>query len=132
MSGNLLIVSSDRGDISTAECAAEEQSLGTIAARTYREAVAAASKNVIAVIFCEHALHDGDWKDLLSRMVTIPEPPPLVVIAEPSDRPVWADAISLGAYDVIAQPLDKREAAHVISRAVAHDLPSMAGAFAHR
>jgi DNA-binding NtrC family response regulator len=76
-------------------------------------------------------LHDGNWKDLLSRIVITPEPPPMVVIADPSERSVWAEAINLGAYDVIAKPLDKREAAYIISRAARHKLSSVTQAFAH-
>ena len=95
MPHTLLIVSSDRTDISAAGSAAAEQAVETITAQTYREAVTAISRKAFALIFCEHSLHDGNWKDLLSRLIITPEPPPLVVVADANLRSVWAVCSSL-------------------------------------
>jgi DNA-binding NtrC family response regulator len=114
----MLIVSSDRKDISIAEAAAAHQSVETAVAHSYREALAATATKAVRLILCEPALGDGNWKDLLSRLALFIEPPPLVVVAEPVDQSLWAEAISIGAYDVLAKPLDEREARHVIVRAL--------------
>lgn len=118
MHETILVVTPDRDDIRTVESAAAEESVETVVAHTYREALGAAAKKTISLIFCEQGLPDGSWKDLLSRLVVNPEPPKLVVLAEPSDQTLWAEAINLGAHDVIAKPLHKRETQHVIAGAL--------------
>jgi DNA-binding NtrC family response regulator len=118
MRDSMLIVSSDRNDISIAEAAAAEQSVETAVAHTYREALAATATKAVKLILCEPALRDGNWKDLLSRLALFAEPPLLVVVAEPVDQSLWAEAVSIGAYDVLAKPLDEGEARHVIVRAL--------------
>ena len=45
------------------------------------------------------------------------EPPRLVVLASAANRTLWAEAINLGAYDVLAKPLDKTEVQQVVIRA---------------
>src|ERR687897_2501546 len=105
MIGNMLLVSSDCHDVSVAQSAAAEEAVRTIVAKTYRDAVTTTAKEGIALILCEHALPDGNWKDLLGQIVMIPEPPPLVVVADPDHQALWAEAINLGAYDVIAKPI---------------------------
>ena len=118
MRESILVVTPDRADAEVIQSAAAEQSADTIVAQTYREALGAAAKKTIPLIFSEQGLPDGNWKDLLSRILVDPEPPRLVVMAEPSDQALWAEAISLGAYDVIAKPVDMREAEHVIAAAL--------------
>jgi DNA-binding NtrC family response regulator len=118
MRESILVVTPDHDDIRVVQSAAAEQSAETVVAHTYREALGATAKKTISLIFCQEGLPDGNWKDLLSRIVVDPEPPRLVVMAEPSDQALWAEAISLGAYDVIAKPVDIREAQHVISGAL--------------
>jgi DNA-binding response OmpR family regulator len=118
MHETILVVSPDSDNIRIVQAAATEQSVETIVAHTYREALSATAKKTIALIFCERDLPDGSWKDLLSRLVINPEPPKLVVVAEPCDRALWAEALNLGAHDVIAKPLHKRETQHVIAGAL--------------
>jgi two-component system, response regulator RegA len=123
MPETILVVTPDRENIRIVQTAAAERYLETIVAHTYREALGAAAKKAMALIFCDRDLPDGSWKDLLSRLVTNPEPPRLVVVAEPSDQALWAEAINLGAYDVIARPLHKRETQHVIFGALLTTAP---------
>ncbi len=114
----MLVVSSHDEDINIARSAAAEESVVTTVAQTYRQAVTAAAKDGFELILCRDSLPDGTWKDLFSHVVAVPEPPRMVLIADPSDHALWAEAISLGAYDVIANPLNRPEAHRIIFRAL--------------
>jgi DNA-binding NtrC family response regulator len=115
----MLVVSSHDEDINIARSAAAEESVVTTVAQTYRQAVTAAAKDAFGLILCRDSLPDGTWKDLFSHVVVVPEPPRVIVIADPSDHALWAEAMSIGAYDIVANPLNRPEAHQIIFRALA-------------
>lgn len=55
------------------------------------------------------------WRDLLDRVLVLPEPPLFVLASRLADEALWADALNRGAWDVLAKPFDSTE----VSRAVA-------------
>jgi CheY-like chemotaxis protein len=70
-----------------------------------------------SVVITERDLPDGDWKDVLVAIHILRKPPLLIVISRLADGYLWAEALNLGAYDVLAKPLDQAEAVRVLTSA---------------
>jgi DNA-binding NtrC family response regulator len=114
----ILIVSPERDDTNGILSAlADDESLLVTAVRTYREALFALGREHVGVILCNGVLPDGNWKDLLGQIAMMNEAPRLVVMAPPDNPALWAEAISLGAHDVLAKPVAPTEIRHVCSSA---------------
>ena len=88
--------------------------------RTCREAYEMLCKERIVVIVCEKDLPDGNWKDILSHLARMAEPPCLIVTSRLADDHLWAEALNLGAYDVLATPFDRGEVCRAVSSAWLH------------
>ncbi len=69
------------------------------------------------VVVCERDLSPGSWKDLLEQTVLLPDPPLLIVTSKFADERLWAEALNLGAYDVLAKPFNCHEACRVVDSA---------------
>lgn len=70
-------------------------------------------------------LYDGDvisntWREMLSRCEHLKHPPCLIVTSSRADERLWAEALNLGAYDVLAKPFDVTEVSRTLSRAFRH------------
>jgi DNA-binding response OmpR family regulator len=63
----------------------------------------------IAVLICERDLAPETWKDVMAHINTFPNAPSLIVASRLADDRLWAEALNLGAWDVLAKPLDRRE-----------------------
>jgi DNA-binding response OmpR family regulator len=68
-------------------------------------------------VICERDLPVGSWKDLLEQTQQLPKPPSLIVTSRHADERLWAEALNLGAYDVLAKPFDANEILHVVGLA---------------
>lgn len=73
-----------------------------------------------SVVITERDLSVGNWKDVLEAMHALPAPPLLIVISQVADDYLWAEALNLGVYDVLAKPLDYTEVVRVLSLALNH------------
>jgi FixJ family two-component response regulator len=62
-------------------------------------------------------LSPGSWKDVLDQVTILPDPPSLIVTSRLADERLWAEALNLGAYDVLAKPYDRTEVMRVVSGA---------------
>jgi DNA-binding response OmpR family regulator len=67
------------------------------------------------VVVCESDLRPGTWKEVLEQLRTLPDPPFLIVTSKFADDRLWAEALNLGAYDVLAQPFDGMEVTRIVS-----------------
>jgi DNA-binding NtrC family response regulator len=85
--------------------------------RTQTEALEFLRTNPAAVVICESELPDGSWKDLLVRFAGMQHAPLLVVSSGVADDALWSEALNLGAYNVLAKPLDMKEVFHVVGLA---------------
>lgn len=85
-----------------------------IVASSYLQALSTINKQPVDIVLCAERLRDGGWKDLVGRFAEMNEAPPLVVLAEKTDSRVWAEAVNLGAQDVLAMPLVDDEVKHVV------------------
>ena len=79
------------------------------------------SHTSIALVICEETLYDGDWKDVLSLAEQVVIPPAFVVSSRFTDNRLWAEALNLGAFDVLlAAPYDADEVLIVTESARVH------------
>ena len=84
-------------------------------ARSQREALAFWEACPTPVVICEAALPDGTWNDLYGRLLAMQRPPAFIVTSWLADDRLWAEALNLGAYNVLAKPLQAQEVFHVVS-----------------
>jgi len=86
-------------------------------ARTQRESFEFLRENLTPVVICESELPDGDWRDVLAQFGRMQSPPLLVVTSRMADDRLWSEALNLGAYNVLAKPLNMKEVFHVVGLA---------------
>jgi DNA-binding response OmpR family regulator len=60
------------------------------------------------------------WQELLEQAESPPDPPCLILTFRLGDDRLWAEALNLGAYDVLAQPFDGEEVVRILSMAWLH------------
>ena len=68
-----------------------------------------------AVILCERDLPAGGWKELLEHTRLLTSPPLIIVTSLHADDFLWAEALNLGASDVLGKPFDRIEVTRVIT-----------------
>lgn len=85
------------------------QSLGS-GAKLLRDTVA-------TVVITEAHLPVGTWRDVLSAMSHLSNPPPVIVASLHADDYLWAEALNLGAHDVLVKPFDRTEVVRVLTAA---------------
>jgi DNA-binding response OmpR family regulator len=74
----------------------------------------------ISVVACERDLRPGTWVDLLQHLESLPNPPALIVTSRVADEQLWAEALNLGGWDVLAKPFVRREVIHSVKLAWDH------------
>jgi DNA-binding response OmpR family regulator len=85
--------------------------------RTLSYALAAIKRAEYGAVICECDLGPGSWKDLPASLVTLENAPFLIVTSRHADERLWAEALNLGAYDVLAKPFYPAEVIRVITLA---------------
>lgn len=67
-----------------------------------------------SVVICEVPLSDSSWQDILHEIGRRNRPPSIIMTSRQTANGLWAEAVNLGAYDVIAQPTLPGEALRVV------------------
>jgi FixJ family two-component response regulator len=62
----------------------------------------------------------GTWKDLLAQVNHGPNAPAVIVSSRLADDRLWAEALNLGAWDVLARPFVRSEVFQAVSAAWRH------------
>jgi DNA-binding NtrC family response regulator len=93
----------------------DEASVSVVHANSLREAAIELANRRFPVVLTEANLEDGNWQDVLR--LARPAGAELVVTNPWADSRFWAEAINLGAYDMLAQPFHKTEVHRVLSSA---------------
>ncbi len=60
-------------------------------------------------MLCERDLVPGTWIDVLEHIKVLPHAPSLIVSSRLADDRLWVEALTLGAWDVLAKPFNKIE-----------------------
>lgn len=72
----------------------------------------------VGAVISEARYSNGySWKDLLQEIQKIVNPPPLIIADRLADERLWAEVLNLGAYDLLAKPLDARQVLHAVTTA---------------
>lgn len=69
------------------------------------------------VVLTEAALPDGKWLDVLHLVRGCDGDPRVIVTSAHADGALWAEALNLGVYDVLAQPFYEPEVRRILSNA---------------
>jgi len=70
-----------------------------------------------SVILSEASLPDGKWEDALNLARECQGQVELIVTDQDADARLWAEALNLGAYDVLSQPFYEPEVRRILHSA---------------
>ena len=70
-----------------------------------------------SVVLTEAALSDGRWPDVLRLAREYPDNVEVVVTDPQADSRLWAEALNLGVYDLLAQPFYEPEVRRILYNA---------------
>jgi DNA-binding NtrC family response regulator len=74
----------------------------------------------VPIVLTATTLPDGSWRDVLAASSKQIHSPLVVVSSSAADDLLWAEALNLGAYDVLAKPFRPDEVFRVIGLAWRH------------
>lgn len=83
-------------------------------------ATVALKKYDISIVMCESHLDTATWREVLSHVSVLNDPPLLIVTSRLADERLWAEALNVGAFDVIAKPFDTGEVIRTMTLAWHH------------
>ena len=86
-------------------------------AGTLQQARAQLRTDDYKVLLTEAALPDGSWLDALHLARECPHDLQVIVTDPHADARLWAEALNLGAYDLIAQPFYAPEVRRILYNA---------------
>ena len=69
------------------------------------------------VVLTEAEVSDGKWLDVLHLVRDSPNEPHVIVTDKHADARFWAEALNLGAYDLLAQPFHPPEVQRILYNA---------------
>lgn len=75
------------------------------------------SNLVTPIIICSDDIQGGSWQEVLAVVRTLPGHPKFIFATDTIDSGLWAEALHLGAHDVIAKPFNNEEVLHVVRTA---------------
>jgi len=74
----------------------------------------------IPIILCDSDTSPATWREMLALISLLTDPPLLIVTSRQADERLWAEALNLGAYDVLSKPFDEAEVIRIVSLAWQH------------
>jgi DNA-binding NtrC family response regulator len=116
----LLSVSPLAEDYSSLQAVFSHSKRALYKADSIASALAVIRRREIGVVICERDLSQGTWIDMLEKLRHLRDAPPLIVTSRLADEKLWAEALNLGAYDVLAKPFDRKELVRSVNLAWLH------------
>ena len=95
----------------------QEQGWRLYGADSLRCGLSLLRRRAASVVITEQNLSTASWKDVLEAVCLMPSPPLVVVSSIHADDYLWAEALNLGAYDVLSKPVERTEAIRVFNGA---------------
>jgi DNA-binding NtrC family response regulator len=86
-------------------------------ARTLKQARTKLLSTDYDVILTESTFPTGTWLDVLHLVREAPREIRVIVTDPKADARFWADALNLGAYDLLTQPFEENEVRRIIQNA---------------
>jgi DNA-binding NtrC family response regulator len=87
---------------------------------TLEKAIDLLRTNCIPIAISECDLRPGSWHQLLERTPSMPHSPLVIITSRLADERMWAEALNLGAWDVLAKPFDRIEVSRAVETAWLH------------
>lgn len=116
----VLSVSPLENDHATLKAIIDHSSWKLFKADSHAAALSILRLDEISVVVCEYDLRAGTWTDLLDRLNALRHPPSMIVTSRLADERLWAEALNLGAWDVLAKPFDRTEVLRSVKAAWQH------------
>jgi DNA-binding NtrC family response regulator len=91
-----------------------------IASATVASALSVLREIPIPIVICDCDISSGRWGEMLDHLPFLPDPPLFIVTSRLADERLWAEALNLGAWDVLAKPFDADEAIRIVGIARQH------------
>jgi DNA-binding response OmpR family regulator len=91
-----------------------------MASTTVASALSVLREIPIPIVICDCDVSSGSWKEMLDHISLLPDPPLLIVTSRLADERLWAEALNLGAWDVLAKPFDANEVIRIAGIAGQH------------
>jgi DNA-binding NtrC family response regulator len=113
----VLSVSPIHDDHDALERLREQSTIQVQRALSLSSAIVVLHRTRIAVVVCEQDLRPGTWREMLGHLTLLPRPPCLIVASRLADDRLWAEALNLGAYDVLIKPFDLSELVRSVNTA---------------
>jgi CheY-like chemotaxis protein len=82
-----------------------------------QQAIACLCRDRMGVILCDCHLPDGTWRDILSHIAEMTEPPSVIVTSARADANLRAEVRALGGYQLLSKPFFPEEVGHAVSAA---------------
>jgi DNA-binding NtrC family response regulator len=118
---NNVVLSVSRND---EDCASLEHIFksdwSVIACATVASALSVLREISIPIVICDCDITSGTWEEILDHISLLSDPPLLIVTSRLADERLWAEALNLGAWDVLAKPFDEDEVIRIVSVAGQH------------
>lgn len=89
-------------------------------ARDRARALQYLSRHPIHVVIAETDVPDWHWRKVLHDLRGLERPPQLIITSRNADDRLWAEALNVGAYDVLAQPFERAEVERAVESARRH------------
>jgi CheY-like chemotaxis protein len=87
-------------------------------ARSVTSAMAQLKKlTLLPVVLCDSDVSPGSWREMLEHVLGMNRPPFMIVASRFADEQLWAEALNLGAFDVLAKPFHPTEVERTLASA---------------
>ena len=91
-----------------------------VASATVASALSVLRESPIPVVICDCDIFSDSWAQILDQVSVIPDAPLFIVSSRLADERLWAEALNLGAWDVLAKPFDADEVIRIVGIASLH------------
>lgn len=115
----VLCVSPNHEDCASLEGILDSQ-WTVIADSTIASALSALREIPIPIVIYDCDVSSGTWSEMLERISLLPHPPLVILSSRLADERLWAEALNLGAWDVLAKPFEADEVIRIVSIACQH------------
>jgi DNA-binding NtrC family response regulator len=112
-----LLISPVEEDHNTLQQLFKQHGWNLHATESLDSALAFLREKAVSVVITERDLEVRNWKDVLKAMHGLRKPPLIIIISRLADNTLWAEALNLGVYDVLAKPLVQAEVVRVLTSA---------------